>query len=167
MLVEKSDSFHQLLEGGQYNPIVVDVDSEDVSENRSDVWAFVRKSEAETAVKNSTWKIKSTKGKKGKDNNKCNNKNTVEDKNRDISSPPDWPFPCVREIENAKRERIERMGVVPAFDADMKALADKYGTMAAVGKAFLASLSDDSSDDERCREISARHAKMGIGNGLA
>jgi hypothetical protein len=92
---------------------------------------------------------------------------TVEDKIEDISTPPIWPFLCVRERENAKRERIKRMGVIPAFDADMKALADQYGTMAAVGKSFLASLGDDSSDDERCREISARHAKLGIGNGLA
>jgi hypothetical protein len=86
---------------------------------------------------------------------------TVEDKIEDISTPPIWPFLCVREIENAKRERIKRMGVIPAFDADMKALADQYGTMAADDKAFLASLGDDSSDDERCRQICARRE---IGN---
>ena len=86
---------------------------------------------------------------------------TVEDKIEDISTPPIWPFLCVREIENAKRERIKRMGVIPAFDADMKALADKYGRMAADGESFLASLGDDSSDDERCRQICARRE---IGN---
>ena len=54
------------------------------------------------------------------------------------------------------------MGVVPAFDADMKALADQYGTMAAVGKSFLASLGDDSSDDELYRQICARRARMPV-----
>jgi hypothetical protein len=68
----------------------------------------------------------------------------------------------LREIENEKRERIERMGAIPAFDADMAALANNYGTMSAQGSAFLDTLSDDASDDERCREISARHAKLQI-----
>ena len=51
MVVEKSNSFHQLLQGGQYNPILIDVDSEDVTEDRTDVWASISKSEAETAIK--------------------------------------------------------------------------------------------------------------------
>ena len=61
------------------------------------------------------------------------------------STPPDTSeFICIREQENAKRERIEKMGAWPAFDEDMKNLAENYGIMAAVGKAYLASLSDDS-----------------------
>ena len=93
---------------------------------------------------------------------------TVDDKNERMSPPPPiWNFLCVREIENAKRERVERMGVFPAFVADMTALEAKLGTMAAEGKAYLATLSDDSSDDETSWEISARHAKLGIGNCLA
>ena len=92
---------------------------------------------------------------------------TVDDKNERMSPPPIWNFLCVREIENAKRERVEKMGEWPAFDADMAALAENYGRMAAEGKAYLATLSDDSSDDETSREISARHAKLGIGNCLA
>jgi hypothetical protein len=80
------------------------------------------------------------------------------------SPPPIWNFKCVREIENEKRERIERMGVFPAFMADMSSLANKYGTMATKGQAFLDELGGDASDDERCREISARHAKLRRGN---
>jgi len=62
----------------------------------------------------------------------------------------------VREMENAKRERIEKMGAWPAFDADMAALAENYGRMAAEGKAFLATLSDDSDDADTAREICAQ-----------
>jgi hypothetical protein len=62
-------------------------------------------------------------------------------------SPPEWNFRCVREIENDKRERIEKMGAIPAFDADMTALSEAYGKMASDGRAFLATLSDDSDDD--------------------
>jgi hypothetical protein len=65
----------------------------------------------------------------------------------------------VREIENAKRERIEQMSIIPAFDADMAALVENYGKMAAEGKAFLATLSDDSHDGT-WREICARRAKL-------
>ena len=47
----------------------------------------------------------------------------------------------------------------------MAALASRYGQMAAEGKAFLATLSDDS-DDETLREINARRAKLGRSNML-
>jgi hypothetical protein len=57
----------------------------------------------------------------------------------------------VREIENAKRERIEKMGVIRAFEEDMAALANNYGRIAAAGQAFLDTLSDDSSDAETSR----------------
>jgi hypothetical protein len=40
------------------------------------------------------------------------------------------------------------MGFIPAFDADMKALADGYGRMAKEGRDFLATLTPDSSDNE-------------------
>ena len=46
------------------------------------------------------------------------------------------------------------MGEIPAFEADMAALAENYGRMAAEGKAFLATMSSDS-DDETEREISS------------
>jgi hypothetical protein len=75
------------------------------------------------------------------------NKVTVEDKGKDTNSPPRWNFLCEREIKNAKRARIEKMGAFPAFDADMTALSEAYGEMATAGKAFLATLSDDSDDD--------------------
>ncbi len=158
MIVEKSNSFHQLLEGGQYNPILIDVDSEDVTEDRTDVWASIRTSEAETA------RIRTRDRTRNKDlgnDNDNGNKVTVEDKGKDPNSPPRWNFQCVREIENAKRARIEKMGVFPAFDADMGAVAAQYGAMAAEGRAFLASLGGDSSDDERCRQISVRRAQLG------
>ncbi len=54
----------------------------------------------------------------------------------------------MREIENAKRDRIEKMGIIPAFDADMKALANNYGRMVMEGKDFLVTLTPDSSDNE-------------------
>ncbi len=41
----------------------------------------------------------------------------------DDNASPVWNFRCVREIENDKRERLERMGVIRAFDEDMKNLA--------------------------------------------
>jgi hypothetical protein len=85
MVVEKFNSFHQLLEGGQYNPILIDVDSEDVTEGRTDVWASIRKSEAETAIKKRTRKSKSSKGGKDKDNNKGKD-----------STSPIWSFQSVR-----------------------------------------------------------------------
>jgi hypothetical protein len=37
----------------------------------------------------------------------------------DDNAIPVWNFCCVREIENEARERVERMGVIPAFDEDM------------------------------------------------
>ena len=55
-------------------------------------------------------------------------------------------FTCIRDVENARRERREKMGFFPAFEADMLALAEGYGRMAKEGKDFLASLSPDSSD---------------------
>jgi hypothetical protein len=61
---------------------------------------------------------------------------------------PSWPFLCEREKENARLERLEKMGQIPAFDAAMDALAEGYGRIAADGKGYLAKLSD-SSDDER------------------
>ena len=73
------------------------------------------------------------------------------------STPPDTSdFICIREQENAKRQRIEKMGAWPAFDADMAALAENYGKMAAEGKAFLATLSDDSDDAETSCQICAQ-----------
>jgi hypothetical protein len=69
--------------------------------------------------------------------------------------PPIWPFLCLREIENARLERIENMGFIPAMDADMAALAESYGRTAAEGKAFLATLSDSSDDDEMLPKICA------------
>ena len=57
-------------------------------------------------------------------------------------------FTCVREQENAERERVQRMGTMPAFDADMLALSNRFGEAAKKGKAYLATLSDDSSDED-------------------
>ncbi len=34
----------------------------------------------------------------------------------DDNASPVWNFRCVREIENAKRERVERMGVIPVSE---------------------------------------------------
>ncbi len=57
-------------------------------------------------------------------------------------------FLCIRDVENAKRERREKMGFIQAFEADMLALAEGYGQMAKEGKDFLATLTPDSSDNE-------------------
>ena len=65
----------------------------------------------------------------------------------DDNASPVWNFRCVREIENDKRERVERMGVIRAFDADMKNLAAGCGRMAADGEAYLATLSQSSAED--------------------
>ena len=54
----------------------------------------------------------------------------------------------MREVENAKRDRIEKMGIIPAFDADMEALANNYGQMAQGFRDFLNTLTPDSSDNE-------------------
>ena len=40
------------------------------------------------------------------------------------------------------------MGTIPAFDADMLALANRFGAAAKKGKAYLDTLSDDSSDED-------------------
>jgi hypothetical protein len=121
--------------------------------------------EKSQGVRKRTRKSKSSKGDMGKDNNNGNDKVTAEEKDKETSSPPPppWDYLCVREIENAKRERIEKMGQIPAFEADMAALAENYGRMAAEGKAFLATMSSDS-DDETEREICARRAKLGRSN---
>jgi hypothetical protein len=110
-----------------------------------------------------TRKTKSSKEDEGNDNNNGNDKGTAADKDKVINSSPTWPFLCQREIENARREGIEKMGFIPAFDADMAALAKNYGKMAAEGKEFLATLSDDS-DDESWRDICAHHVKFGRSN---
>ncbi len=65
----------------------------------------------------------------------------------DDNASPVWNFRCVREIENDKRERVERMGVIPAFDEDMKNLAATYGKMGHDGRAYLSTLSQSSDED--------------------
>ena len=65
----------------------------------------------------------------------------------DDNASPVWNFRCVREIENDKRERVERMGVIPAFDEDMKNLAAQYGKMGDDGRAYLSTLSQSSDED--------------------
>jgi hypothetical protein len=77
---------------------------------------------------------------------------------KSISTPPSWDFVCVREQENTKRQRkeerdnehrqrIEEIGAWPAFDEKMAKLGDGYGRMAREGKAYLATLSDDSDSE--------------------
>ncbi len=63
------------------------------------------------------------------------------------NASPVWNFRCVREIENDKRERVERMGVFAAFDEDMNNLAAKYGQIAADGRAYLGTLSQSADED--------------------
>ncbi len=46
--------------------------------------------------------------------------------NSDDNASPICNFRCVREIENEKRERVERMGVIPAFDEGMDNMAATY-----------------------------------------
>ncbi len=65
----------------------------------------------------------------------------------DDNAFPVWNFRCVHEIENEKRERVERMGVIPAFDEDMNNLAAGYGKIVADGRAWLATLSQSSDED--------------------
>jgi hypothetical protein len=65
----------------------------------------------------------------------------------DDNASPVWNFRCVREIENDKRERVERMGVIPAFDEDMSNLAAGYGKMGDDGRAYLSTLSQSSDED--------------------
>ena len=60
----------------------------------------------------------------------------------------EWNFTCVREVENAARQRVLRIGQIAAFDEDVLNLANKYGKLAADGRAYLASLTPDTSDDE-------------------
>ncbi len=49
-------------------------------------------------------------------------------------------FTCIRDVETAKRERRDKIGFIPAFDADMLALAEGYGRMTKEEKDFLATL---------------------------
>jgi hypothetical protein len=50
--------------------------------------------------------------------------------NSDDNASPVWNLRCVRKIENEKRERVERMGVIPAFNEDMDNMSATYGQMA-------------------------------------
>ena len=61
------------------------------------------------------------------------------------NTSPTWNFQCVREIENARLEKIERMGARATLEDDLwlaaKALGDQGRRR---GMAYLATLSDDS-----------------------
>jgi hypothetical protein len=65
--------------------------------------------------------------------------------------PPKWDFKCTREIENDKKmteearlRRIEEIGFLPAFDADLSRDIATWGKLARDSRAFSNSLSDDS-----------------------
>ena len=60
----------------------------------------------------------------------------------DEAAPTNWPWKLTYTLgqENDERERIERMGSIPAFDADIQMLADNYGSMHDSGKEYLAEL---------------------------
>jgi hypothetical protein len=47
-------------------------------------------------------------------------------------------------FEEARLLRIEKIGFLPAFDADQAELGANYGKMAEDGRAYLNSLPDDS-----------------------
>ena len=50
----------------------------------------------------------------------------------------------MREIENARLEKIERMGARAALEDDLRLSAKASGEECRKGRAFLATLSDDS-----------------------
>ena len=60
------------------------------------------------------------------------------------NTEPTWNFLCVREIENARLEKIKRMGAWPAVEDDLRLCADKLGVASLKAKAYLATLSEDS-----------------------
>jgi hypothetical protein len=60
------------------------------------------------------------------------------------NTEPTWNFLCVREIENARREKIKRMGATLAGEDDLRLSAEKLGVATLKAKAYLATLSEDS-----------------------
>ena len=60
------------------------------------------------------------------------------------NTKPTWNFLCVREIENARLEKIKRMGAWPALEDDLGLCAEGLGVAVRKADAFLATLSDDS-----------------------
>ena len=57
---------------------------------------------------------------------------------------PTWNFLCVREIENARLEKIQKMGAWPALEDDLRLCAGRMAVGIGKAEAFLATLSDDS-----------------------
>ncbi len=60
------------------------------------------------------------------------------------NTSPTWNFKCVREIENERLEKIDRLGVYGAAQDDLVLSVTKMGDTAQKCRAYLATLSDDS-----------------------
>jgi hypothetical protein len=58
------------------------------------------------------------------------------------NTSPTWNFVCVREVENARLEKIERMGARATLEDDLLLSARALGEQARIGRAYLATLSD-------------------------
>ena len=80
------------------------------------------------------------------------------DASRKIAEVPEWPYLCTRERELAKANRmnslklaqqalIDKVGILPAFDASMLEQSESWARIAAESRAYLGSLSSDSDDD--------------------
>ncbi len=52
------------------------------------------------------------------------------------NASPTWNFPCVREIENARLEKIERMEARLALEDDLRLSAKALGEECRRGRAF-------------------------------
>ena len=53
-------------------------------------------------------------------------------------------FRCIREIELEKQQRVERLGEIGVFNADIAKMAATYGAASATGRAYLGTLSPPS-----------------------
>ncbi len=60
------------------------------------------------------------------------------------NTEPTWNFLCVREIENARLEKIKRMGTWPALEDDIRLSVEQLAVERRKAEAYRATLSDDS-----------------------
>ena len=60
------------------------------------------------------------------------------------NTAPTWNFKCVREIENERLEKIDRLGVYGASQDDLGLSVTKMGVQNDKCRAYLATLSEDS-----------------------
>ncbi len=69
---------------------------------------------------------------------------TTQQEDEELARRFNSQFVCTREKELARQQRLETLGAIGVFDADMAKLAATYGQIGQDGQAYLATLTPPS-----------------------